>query len=151
MSAIPAVLAAIAALAAPAREGLFAGLCEDLRATVAAAYERPAFASFAANPERMRRFGHGCGLSGDGDYRRLRCEWHVAPVTGDWERLNQAIVLCFPEALRMTEPSLRMTEPEGHRTARFRFGTIAIHTGNRNFGFRGGSHVSLAVFRMPIH
>jgi hypothetical protein len=144
MSATLPVLAAIAALAAPSGEGLFAGLCEDLRITVVAASERPAFASFAADPERMRRFGHGCGLSGNGDDRRLSCEWHVAPVTDDWERLNQAIGQCFPRALRMAEP-------EGHRTARFRFGTISIHISNRNFGFRGGSYVSLAVFRGPIH
>jgi hypothetical protein len=144
MSATLPVLAAIAALVAPAEEGLFAGLCEDLRVAVAAAYERPAFASLAAEPERMRHFGPACRLSGDGDYRRLSCEWHVAPVTHDWERLNQAIVACFPRALRMAEA-------DGERTARFRFGTISIHTSNRNFGFRGGSYVLLAVFRGPIH
>lgn len=146
--ALPA-LAAIAALAtpaaaAPAENDRFGGLCADLQLAVDAAYERPAFESLAADPARMRRFGPACTLSGAGVGRRLSCEWLVAPVSEAWRQLNDAIAQCFPQALRMAEA-------EDVRVTRFRFGTIAIHTGNRNFGFRGGSYVSYSVMRLPVH
>lgn len=149
MSTVLPALAAIAAIAAPAAgapaaDGRFAGLCSDLRIAVSAAYERPAFASLDADPARMQRFGPACALSGAGGGRRLTCEWRVAPVSDDWERLNDAIAQCFPQALRMAEP-------EGRRSARFRFDTIAIHSVNRNVGFRGGSYVSYIVMRLPVH
>jgi hypothetical protein len=114
-------------------------LCNQLRQAVAAAYERPALASLAANP------GQDCTLSGEGDYRRLRCEQRVAPVTDAWQRLNATIMRCFPHAIRMAE-----AESE-QRIARFRFGLIAIHTEHRNIGFRGGSFISYTVMRLPVH
>ena len=122
----------------------FARLCGNLRVAVDAAHESPAFASFAGDPERMQRFGPACALSDQREYRRLTCEWHVAPTTDYWEQLNDEITRCFPRALRMAEP-------EGSRTARFRFGTIAIHTESRNHNFRGGSYVSYSVLRLPVH
>jgi hypothetical protein len=134
----------LAALALQWETNPFVGLCDDMRAAVEAAHERPAFASLASNPDRLRRFGPACSLNGEGEYRRLNCEWHVAPVTDDWEQLNAAIVQCFPRALRMAER-------EGAREARFRFDVIAIHTRNRHLGFRGGSYVSFSVMRLPVH
>lgn len=135
---------AFAVLAGQIQANPFADLCADLRVAVDAAYERPAFASFAAHPSRMRRFGPACALGGRGEYRRLTCEWHVAPVTNHWDQINDAITRCFPRALRMTEP-------EGSRLARFRFDVIAIHTATRDVGFRGGSYVSYSVMRLPVH
>jgi len=133
--------AALASAAGSAQAGAESrsALCNQLRQAVAAADERPAFASLAANLEE------GCSLSGEGDFRQMRCERRVAPITDAWHRLNATIMRCFPLAIRMAEA-------EGEqRIARFRFGLIAIHTEHRNIGMRGGSFISYAVMRLPVH
>jgi len=114
-------------------------LCSQLRQAVTAAYERPAFASLAADP------GPDCNLSGEVGYRRLRCESRAAPVTDQWQRLNATIMRCFPQAIRMAEAE------GGQRIARFRFDVIAIHTEHRDIGYRGGSFISYTVMRLPVH
>lgn len=135
---LAAALGSIAGKAQPGAETRSA-LCTELRQAVAAAYERPAFASYAA------AVGRDCSLAGEGGHRRLRCERRVAPVTDAWQRLNATVMRCFPHAIRMAEP-------EGEdRIARFRFGLIAIHTAHRNVGMRGGSFLSYTVMRLPVH
>ncbi len=115
------------------------GWCGQLRRAVTAAHDRPAFASIAANP------GANCSFIGDGDYRRMRCEWRAAPETDQWLRLNATVMRCFPNAIRMAEPDGEQ------RNARFRFGLIAIHTEHRDVGMRGGSFISYTVMRLPVH
>lgn len=142
-------LAALAAIALPGAAGASAApypdFCADLSRFVDAAYERPAFASLAASPREIPRRSWECRFSGGGDYRRLNCERHMAPSTDFWERLTAAIPTCYPRALRMAEPEGRETH------AVFRFDVIVIETAHRNVHFRGGSYVSLSVFRLPIH
>lgn len=144
-----ASLAALTAIAlsssASAAEPPYPDFCADLSRFVEAAYERPAFASLVASPREIPRRSWECRFSGDGDDRRLNCEWHMAPSTDFWERLTAAIPTCYPRALRMA----RAEGDEPH--AVFRFDVIVIETAHRNIHFRGGSYVSLSVFRVPVH
>ena len=133
--------ATLISTAGSAQEGAEArsALCTQLRQAVIAAYERPAFASLAASSRE------DCSLSGEGDFRRLRCERRAAPITDQWERLNATIMWCFPHAIRMSEPESQQ------RIARFRFDVIAIHTEHSNVGMRGGSFITYSVMRLPVH
>lgn len=140
-----AALLATASPAAAAPATFTPVFCDRLRQLVEAAHARPAFASLAANPALMRRLAPGCTLSGSGEFRRLTCQWRSAPTSDGWFRLNDSIVACYPQAIRMAEPV------DGPRNALFRFGLIAIHTRQWDIGHRGGSFISYAIFRVPVH
>ena len=117
-----------------------ARFCTTLRQLLAAALDRPAFASLGRTGPARAAAGLGfrdCrvipGLYGN----RLTCTRLVDPHEATGAPPEARIATCLPEALRMSEPA-------GSRLYRFRLGTLALNVEH------GPVTTRLNLFALPV-
>ena len=125
--------------------------CNDLRRVVAAAAERPAFASLRPDVEQagisMFGFRNGCGRYGDGNAQVFGCSRQLPPPELRVDIFADQIALCLPAARRLPDAG-----PEGlfrEHVVRFRTPRAVIEASEGGWRTAGGGRVELLVRPAP--